>query len=157
MRRFSSSPDGPQRSGAAPACPAPAGSRIVRWFLAALGLASLGVGVVGIWVPGLPTTIFLIVASWLFTRSCPALDRWMRSLAPVRPFVRFLDGAPIPGHLVPWIVALIWGGGVWGAVTAAHVVWTPIILTAVVVGTGVVLSRSSWFATGAAIRTGERS
>lgn len=120
---------------------------MVRWFLAALGLVSMGLGIVGIWVPGLPTTIFLIVASWLFTRSCPALDRWMRSLAPVRPFVRFLDGDPIPGHLVPWILALIWCGGIWGAVAARHLLWTPVILTAAVVGTGVVLSRSAWFAT----------
>jgi uncharacterized membrane protein YbaN (DUF454 family) len=149
VRSFQTSPDRAAGTDAAPACPAERRASVVRWFLAALGLVSMGLGIVGIWVPGLPTTIFLIVASWLFTRSCPALDRWMRSLGPVKPFVRFLDGAPIPGSLVPWILALIWAGGIWGAVAARHLIWSPVILTAVVVGSVVVLSRSAWFARGA--------
>jgi hypothetical protein len=114
--------------------------------LALLGLASMGVGIVGIWVPGLPTTVFLIVASWLFTRSCPELDRWMRSLRPVRPFVRFLDGAPIPRGALPWIVAVIWCGGIWGAVVAAHPITSTLVLAAVLVGTVVVVGRSEGFA-----------
>jgi hypothetical protein len=118
----------------------------MRWMLAGLGLLCMAVGLVGIWVPGLPTTIFLIVASWLFTRSCPELDRWMRSLGPVQPFVRFLDGAPIPRGALPWILALIWCGGIWGAVAASHPVASPVILAAVIVGTGVVMRRSEWFA-----------
>ena len=35
--------------------------RARRWWLAGLGVACVGVGGVGVFVPGLPTTIFLII------------------------------------------------------------------------------------------------
>ncbi len=50
------------------------------------------IGGIGIIVPGLPTTILLIVASACFTRSCPWLeDRLIRNRF-FRPYVRMLDG-----------------------------------------------------------------
>src|SRR4029453_2251878 len=50
-----------------------------RWAFAGLGVASVGLGWLGVFVPGLPTTIFLIVASYCFARSCPWLeDRLVR-------------------------------------------------------------------------------
>lgn len=117
---------------------------VANWLMVLLGFVSLGLGIVGIWVPGLPTTVFLIIASWLFTRSCPAVDRWMRSLGPVQPFVRFLDGDPIPSGLVPWILFVIWVGGSWGAVVAAHLIGSGAIVLAMLVGSAVVVRRSVW-------------
>ena len=35
-----------------------------RWAWWLLAYASLGVGIVGIFVPGLPTTVFVIAAAW---------------------------------------------------------------------------------------------
>ena len=145
--RFFLRGSGPHDShDAAASCPASRVPRALRWALAGAGLVSMSLGIVGIWVPGLPTTVFLIVASYLFTRSCPPLDRWMRSLGPVQPFVRFLDGDPIPSHIVPLILVLIWGGGTWGAVRAAHPVVSPVIALAIVVGTVFVIRRSAWYA-----------
>jgi uncharacterized membrane protein YbaN (DUF454 family) len=50
-------------------------SRAQRWILAALGCVCVALGGIGVVVPGLPTTVFLIAACWLFARSCPALER----------------------------------------------------------------------------------
>jgi len=59
--------------------PQPAAVRPVRfrwaWWL--LAYASLGVGIVGIFVPGLPTTVFVLISAWAATRGSERLHRWL--------------------------------------------------------------------------------
>lgn len=51
--------------------------RPVRWAWCALAYLSLGVGIVGIFVPGLPTTVFVLVAAWAATRGSQRLHDWL--------------------------------------------------------------------------------
>ncbi|AHE54576.1 hypothetical protein NX02_14455 [Sphingomonas sanxanigenens DSM 19645 = NX02] len=44
---------------------------------AALGLAFVVVGIVGIILPVMPGTVFLIIAAACFTRSSPRLEAWL--------------------------------------------------------------------------------
>ena len=45
-----------------------------RWAWWLLAYASLCVGIVGIFVPGLPTTVFVIIAAWAATRGSRRLE-----------------------------------------------------------------------------------
>jgi uncharacterized membrane protein YbaN (DUF454 family) len=58
--------------------------------LAVLGSLSVAMAVVGIFVPGLPTTVFVLAAYYLFARSSPTLDRWLQSNRFFGPRVRRL-------------------------------------------------------------------
>lgn len=57
--------------------PAPSRWSVARLLYLALGTAALALGLVGVAVPLLPTTPFLILAAFGFARSSPRLERWL--------------------------------------------------------------------------------
>ena len=48
-----------------------------RLVLIILGWVCVSLGFVGIFVPGIPTTIFLIIALWAFTKTSTKLRNWL--------------------------------------------------------------------------------
>jgi uncharacterized membrane protein YbaN (DUF454 family) len=50
----------------------------VLWIAA--GLVCVAIGGIGIVVPGLPTTVFFVAATWCFARSSPRLEAWVLGL-----------------------------------------------------------------------------
>ncbi|MCU0271073.1 MAG: YbaN family protein [Acidimicrobiales bacterium] len=70
---------------------------LVRAGWMGLGFAAVGVGGVGVVVPGLPSTVFFIVAAWAFARSSPRLEAWVLALPTIGPTVRdYRDGLGMP-------------------------------------------------------------
>jgi uncharacterized membrane protein YbaN (DUF454 family) len=62
-----------------------------RWAFAGMGIASVGLGWLGVFIPGLPTTIFLIIASYCFARSCPWLEDRLLRIPLFAPYMKVLD------------------------------------------------------------------
>ncbi len=72
---------------------APSISRVARgrvartvWFTA--GWSAVVVGSIGVVVPGLPTTVFFIIAAGCFSRSSPRFEQWVLDLPKIGPMVR---------------------------------------------------------------------
>ena len=57
-------------------------------LLLTLGWICVGLGFIGIFVPGLPTTIFLIIALWAFTKSSKRLRNWLLNHKRFGPILR---------------------------------------------------------------------
>lgn len=80
-----------------------------RWALAGVGVACVGMGIAGVILPGVPTTIFLIAASWCFAKSCPVMERWLLSTPIFRPYARYLDpAATMPRRARVISLAMMW-------------------------------------------------
>ena len=48
-----------------------------RWCLMLGACVSLTLGFIGVVVPGMPTTVFVLIAAWLAARSSPSLALWL--------------------------------------------------------------------------------
>ena len=59
-----------------------------RSIYIAAGGSCTGLGVIGIFVPGLPTTVFLLMASYFFARSHPRAHSWLVNHPRLGPFLR---------------------------------------------------------------------
>lgn len=56
---------------------APSRHRLVRWLFVTLGSLLVGVGVLGIFLPLLPSTVFFLMAAGCYGKSSPSAYRWL--------------------------------------------------------------------------------
>ncbi len=62
--------------------------RSTRIILAALGFLSLGIAIIGIVLPGIPTTGPVLLAAYFFSRSSERFDQWLVEHRVFGPIVR---------------------------------------------------------------------
>ena len=108
-----------------------------RPFFVAAGSASLALGIVGIFVPVLPTTPFLLLASACYLRGSERMHRWLLSHPRLGPFIRaFEEGRGIPRRSKAIAIGLLW-------LSISHAIWmlgTPLAAVALLaLATGVTI------------------
>jgi uncharacterized protein len=113
----------------------------VAWM--GLGFTSVGVGSVGVVVPGLPTTVFFVFAAWCFSRSSPRFERWVLDLPKVGPMVRdYRDGLGMPHRSKVVAISMMWAAVLISAVVLRDRLWLSATIAALgVVGTYVLVWR----------------
>jgi uncharacterized protein len=107
-----------------------------RLYLAA-GFAAVGLGVIGIPTPLLPTTPFLLLAAFCFARSSPRWHRWLLTHRLLGPYIhafrdrRGLTGAQkwrIAGILTVTLLITAWLSPLWIGRALAGFIWVTSLL-----------------------------
>ncbi len=81
----------------------------MKIFLSIIGLISLGLGLVGIFLPVLPTTPFLLLSAALFLRSNRRLYDWLLNHPRLGPYItNFMIHKSIPLKVKVISVSLVW-------------------------------------------------
>ncbi len=88
-------------------CTASGGRRAL--FIAG-GLLCVALGALGAVLPGLPTTVFLLAASYLFARSSPDLHRRLIEHRHLGPYLRLVHGRAMPRRAKVSALAAMWSG-----------------------------------------------
>jgi hypothetical protein len=60
----------------------------LRYLYIAAGLMFVGLGALGVLLPGLPTTPFMILAAWMFSRSSARFHAWLWNHRVFGPYIR---------------------------------------------------------------------
>ena len=84
-------------------------SPVIRTLLLAIGWLSVTLGIIGIFLPVLPTTPFLLLAAACFARSSRRFYLWLVEHPRLGPWVRdYLDGNGIPLKGKVYAIGLMW-------------------------------------------------
>lgn len=84
-------------------------TRLARalWFTG--GWCAVAIGSVGIIVPGLPTTVFFIIAAACFGKSSPRFEAWVLGLPRIGPMVRdHRAGLGMARRAKAWALTMMW-------------------------------------------------
>lgn len=96
-------------SGSGDSKPRTSRSRLVRYLLQGIGWLSVALGVMGIFLPVLPTTPFLLLAAACFVRSSPRFYHWLVDHPRLGPWIRdYVEGNGIPLKGKIYAIGLMW-------------------------------------------------
>jgi len=112
-----------------------------RGLFVTLGALSVGVGMLGIFIPGLPTTVFLLLASYFFARSSPRLHRRLLEHPRLGPYLEMASRRVMPLRAKVISLLAMWAGIALSCVALAGTgPAAPIVLVSLgVTGTAVLL------------------
>ena len=109
--------------------------RLKRWLFIAAGTICVVIGAIGVIVPVLPTTPFLLLAAICYTRSSERLYRAPLSNRIFGSYIRnYLEGRGMTTRAKAWTLGLLWLGIAVSAALATDAPAVRILLAAVLVG-----------------------
>ncbi len=104
-------------------------SLLYKGLLIALGWISVVLGVLGIFLPVLPTTPFLLLAAACFVRSSPKFYGWLVSHPKLGSYIlHYLNGEGIPKR-AKWVtIIMIWLSIGFSAWFVVPIIWVKFLL-----------------------------
>ena len=120
-------------------------SKTLQLILIAAGIGFVALGVVGIFLPVMPTTIFLLLAAACFVRSSDRLHRWLRGHRFLGPYLLAVEGrSGMPRRAKITTLVVLWISILCSAFIFVDRLWLRLLLLAIACGVSIfILSRQT--------------
>jgi uncharacterized membrane protein YbaN (DUF454 family) len=113
----------------------PVRGQVLRALLIGVGWLSVGVGVIGLFLPLVPTVPLLLLAAACFARSSERFHRWLVEHNHLGPLLRdYLQGAGIPLRAKLVAIGMVWVSVPTSAFIFVAVPWVRLLLLAIAAG-----------------------
>ena len=107
---------------------------MTRWALIASGILFTGVGIIGIFLPLIPTTPFLLLAAACFARSSKRFHRWLLSNRWFGNYIKnYREGRGVPLRAKAISLCILWTTIIF-SILLVPIFLVGIILTLVAIG-----------------------
>ena len=104
---------------------------LIRPLYFALGLVCVTLGLIGVVVPGMPTTIFMIIALWAFARSSQRFHDWLWNHPRFGPTLAAWSAHRVVPRTAKWAASIMMAASI-ALMIAVQVPWPATIFTAVI-------------------------
>ncbi len=117
-------------------------TRLFKGLLMVIGSLSVVLGVVGIFLPLLPTTPFLLLAAACFVRSSPRFYQWLVQHPRLGNYIlHYLNGEGLPKRAKWLTIAMIWSTISISALFFVHIFWVKCLLFIIAASVSIYLLR----------------
>ena len=107
----------------------------MKFLFAFLGSVSLVLGIMGVFLPVLPTTPFLLLAAAMYMRSSQRLYDWLMSHKHLGAYIRnFREHKALPLRVKVVSVTMVWATLLYCAIFVAKEWWMSAIFIAIATG-----------------------
>jgi len=107
----------------------------IKVLLITAGTFFIGVGIVGIFIPILPTTPFLLISAALYARSSKRFYNWLINNKIFGRYIKnYREGKGIPLKLKIFTIAFLWITIGCSAIFAIDIFWVRVILVVIAIG-----------------------
>lgn len=110
-------------------------NQLLRILFVSLGTFFIGLGLIGVFIPILPTTPFLLLSAALYARSSVKFYNWLIENKLFGRYIKnYRSGRGIPAHIKIFSVLLLWTTMILSIIFATELMAVRIILIVVAVG-----------------------
>jgi len=113
-------------------------SPVIKYFYLISGFLLVAIGVIGIFLPLLPTTIFLILASVCFVKSSPRANEWLRNHKVLGTYIKnYQDKSGLTITSKIFNLILLWGMITVSAFLFTYGLYIRLLLFAIAIGVSI--------------------
>lgn len=107
----------------------------MKFLYTVLGTLSLALGILGIFLPVLPTTPFLLLSAVLYVRGSQRLYDWLMAHKHLGPYIKnFREHKALPLRVKTVSVSMVWATLLYCAFFVAKEWWMSVMFIAIAIG-----------------------